>query len=106
MIKAVLFDMDGVLIDARDWHYLALNQALEYFGFNISTLEHDTNYTGLSTKQKLNLLTREKGLPISIHAIIENTKQDRTLRIAAEKCYPNLNHLILLSRLKQLNIRI
>ena len=27
-IKAVIFDMDGVLIDARDWHYQALNEAL------------------------------------------------------------------------------
>ncbi len=26
LIKAVLFDMDGVLIDAREWHYLALNR--------------------------------------------------------------------------------
>lgn len=25
-IKAVIFDMDGVLIEAKDWHYEALNQ--------------------------------------------------------------------------------
>ena len=35
-IKAVLFDMDGVLIDAKDWHYEALNQALALFGMQIS----------------------------------------------------------------------
>jgi HAD superfamily hydrolase (TIGR01509 family) len=106
MIKSVLFDMDGVLIDAREWHYLALNQALEFFGFEITREEHDSIYNGLSTKQKLNLLTEKSGLPKALHSIIENTKQDRTLRIAAEKCYPNLNHLILLSRIKKLNIKI
>ena len=35
MTKAVLFDMDGVLIDATEWHYDALNEALEIFGFTI-----------------------------------------------------------------------
>lgn len=27
-IKAIIFDMDGVLIDAREWHYESLNKAL------------------------------------------------------------------------------
>jgi phosphoglycolate phosphatase-like HAD superfamily hydrolase len=31
-IKAIIFDMDGVLIDAKDWHYESLNKALEIFG--------------------------------------------------------------------------
>ena len=26
-IKAILFDLDGVLVDATEWHYEALNQA-------------------------------------------------------------------------------
>ena len=29
-IKAILFDMDGVLIEAKDWHYDALNRALAH----------------------------------------------------------------------------
>ena len=39
-IKAILFDMDGVLIDAKDWHYEALNQALALFGMQISRFDH------------------------------------------------------------------
>ena len=31
-IKAVLFDMDGVLIEAKEWHYESLNQALRILG--------------------------------------------------------------------------
>ena len=35
-IKAVLFDMDGVLVEAKEWHYEALNRALDLFGMAIS----------------------------------------------------------------------
>ena len=38
MTKLVIFDLDGVLIDSKDYHYEALNQALgdEYaiYGFS------------------------------------------------------------------------
>ena len=52
-IKAVLFDMDGVLIDARDWHYEALNKALAIFGMEINRYDHLVTYDGLPTKKKL-----------------------------------------------------
>ena len=55
-IKAVIFDMDGVLIDAKDWHYEALNMALRTFGLEISRHDHLTTYDGLSTKHKLEML--------------------------------------------------
>ena len=106
MYKAVIFDMDGVLIDARDWHFSALNQALEPFGLEISRDEHENRFNGLSTKTKLNMLSEEKGLPIEMHEAIFNIKQDRTFRIASEKCYPRLEHQILLARLAKLNLKL
>ena len=36
IIKAIIFDMDGVLIEAKEWHYEALNRALNLFGYEIS----------------------------------------------------------------------
>ena len=42
MIKAVIFDMDGVLVDAKEWHYQALNKALGLFGLEISRYDHLT----------------------------------------------------------------
>ena len=105
-IKAVVFDMDGVLIDAREWHFLALNQVLEPLGIAISEKDHLEKYDGLSTKVKLEMLSADFGLPLELHKIINRVKQDRTLRIANQFCYPNIRHQILLSRLKAENFKI
>lgn len=35
MIKAIIFDMDGVLIEAKDWHYDALNRALRLLAMKL-----------------------------------------------------------------------
>ncbi len=52
MIKAVVFDMDGVLIDAREWHYEALNRALGLFGYEITRYDHLSTYDGLPTRMQ------------------------------------------------------
>ena len=50
-IKAVIFDMDGVLIEAKDWHYEALNKALGLFGMEISRYDHLVPTTGCLPKR-------------------------------------------------------
>ena len=104
--KAVIFDMDGVLIDAREWHYEALNQALAIFGIEINLTDHAAIYNGLSTKQKLELLSAKELLPAELHGVIEAVKQDRTLRIAAQRCFPNVAHQILISKLKSRGLKV
>lgn len=106
MHKAVIFDMDGVLIDAREWHYLALNEALAPFDYEISIEDHENRFNGLSTRVKLGMLSEERNLPLKLHSVISNVKQDRTLRIAATHCFPNISHQILLARLKKNGIKI
>lgn len=104
--KAVLFDMDGTLIDARDWHKQALNDALVVFGYSISEDLHKLQMDGLSTNKKLEYLTKNFGFPKELHPIIFDLKQDRTLRIAAQKCFPIVAIQILLKRLELLGIRM
>jgi beta-phosphoglucomutase len=106
MIDTVLFDMDGVLIDATEWHYDALNEALEIFGFEIGREEHLARFNGMTTRKKIEILSLEKGLPRELHEIISEVKQDRTLRIAARKCFPTAAHLILLSTLKNQGLKV
>jgi beta-phosphoglucomutase len=104
--KAVLFDMDGVLIDARDWHYDALNEALRIFGVEISRTDHLARFNGLSTRKKLVMLTSDGVIPYELHEAIQSIKQDRTLRIAAQKCFPIVSHQVLITRLKALGIKV
>ncbi len=66
-IRAVMFDMDGVLIDAREWHYEALNRALGLLGFTINRYDHLSSYDGLPTRRKLEMLSIERGLPRGLH---------------------------------------
>ena len=64
MIKLVIFDLDGVLYESKEFHFDALNSALEEIDkkFIISKEEHLNMYDGLSTRKKLELLTFNKGL--------------------------------------------
>ncbi|ECP6146504.1 HAD family hydrolase [Campylobacter jejuni] len=99
-IKAIIFDMDGVLIEAKDWHYEALNKALKLFGMEISRYEHLTTFDGLPTKDKLKMLSLEKGLPLSLHGFINELKQQYTMEIVHNLCKPKFHHEYALSKLK------
>jgi HAD superfamily hydrolase (TIGR01549 family) len=98
-IKAILFDMDGVLIEAKDWHYDALNKALGLFGMGISRYDHVATYDGLPTSKKLNMLSIERGLPKSLHQFISDMKQIYTIEIINNKCKSVFYHQYALSRL-------
>jgi beta-phosphoglucomutase len=98
-IEAVIFDMDGVLIDAREWHYEALNRALSHFGYEISRFDHLVTYDGLPTRQKLEMLSRERGLPRDLHTFLNQLKQVYTMEIVHARCKPTFQHEFALSRL-------
>ena len=83
MIKLIIFDLDGVLVDARELHYNALNKALESIDkkFIIPRDEHLSTYDGLSTTKKLNLLSENKKLPKELHDSVWRLKQEKTRQI-------------------------
>jgi beta-phosphoglucomutase len=100
MIKAIIFDMDGVLIEAKDWHYEALNKALRLFGYEISRYDHLTTFDGLPTSRKLEMLSVESGLPRKLHDFINEMKQAYTMELVHTQCKPMFVHEYALSRLK------
>jgi len=67
MIKLVLFDLDGVLVDTKNIHYEALNKALGDRA--ITQEEHLRVYDGLTTNQKLDMMgfSDDEKLQISLN---------------------------------------
>ena len=90
MIKVIIFDLDGVLVEARPIHYEALNRALSSIGeeFVISKEEHLASYDGLPTRKKLIKLTEEKGLPEEYHDKIWRMKQQCTSEVIEDMVWP------------------
>ena len=82
MKKLVLFDLDGVIVDTKQVHYEALNDAITQVDpkYIITEEEHIARYDGLKTLTKLNMLSEEKGLPYTDHNQIYNSKQELTIK--------------------------
>ncbi len=76
-IKLIIFDLDGVLIEAKNIHYESFNKALGDYA--ISWEEHLSTYDGLKTNQKLDILHHRKGLPKEQFSLIWVDKQKHTL---------------------------
>jgi len=83
MNKLVIFDLDGVLIDSRELHYDALNDALRKVDekYVISREEHLSVFDGLNTTKKLELLSERKGLPREYYNQIWQDKQKATFHL-------------------------
>ncbi len=105
-IKAVLFDMDGVLIEAKEWHFEALNRALDLFGMAISRYDHETTFDGIPTSRKLEILSVERGLPRELHAFLNEMKQRYTTEMVHTLCRPRFAQERALSTLKAQGYRM
>ena len=100
-IKAVIFDLDGVLVDATEWHYEALNRALALFGYNISRYQHVTAYNGLPTRKKLEMLSVEKGFPRGLQSLVNKIKQKYTREEILRSCVPVFEKEFMVHQLKR-----
>jgi beta-phosphoglucomutase-like phosphatase (HAD superfamily) len=88
MTKLIIFDLDGVLVEAKQIHFDTLNKALWEIGqsnkYVISEAEHLSIYDGLKTNQKLELLTQNKGLHPNTYETVWNRKQQLTIEAISE----------------------
>jgi len=102
MIKLIVFDLDGVLVETKKLHYDALNKSLRDVDskYEISYDEHLSKYDGLSTYKKLDILGREKGLSGMEFESIWMRKQLYTSQMLRE-LQPDVRLIEVLRKLRQ-----
>ena len=104
----VIFDLDGVLVDARELHYEALNRALATVDekYVVQRQEHLSTYDGLPTSKELNMLSKNKGLPKELHNTVWKRKQEMTYKIISEEMEYDVRMRDVLRRLREDGYRI
>lgn len=106
MVKAIIFDLDGVLVDAVEWHYRALNRALSLFGYPIAPAEHAAVYDGMPTAAKLEILSQRRGFPRALHGFVNEMKQLYTREIVKAELGPDSRVTGLLDELRGRGFRL
>jgi HAD superfamily hydrolase (TIGR01509 family) len=82
VLKLVIFDLDGVLVDACEWHRVALNEALqEVCQYKISLEDHYNTFNGIPTKVKLDKLSELGVLSEAQYTAVYERKQTKTIEI-------------------------
>ena len=107
MTKLIIFDLDGVLVEAKQIHYDTLNQALREIDvkYVISEAEHLSTYDGLKTTQKLEMLTKNKGLHPEFYDGIWYRKQHLTIEAISE-LQPDLQKIELFKELRNMGYKL
>ena len=79
--RLFIFDLDGTLVDSKEIHFNALNEALKEIDpkYVISKEDQEKMFEGLPTKEKLNILSKYKNLPLDLHNQISKSKQRKTI---------------------------
>ena len=102
MIKVIIFDLDGVLVDTKLIHFKALNLALKKYKINeIKYEDHIKIYDGLPTFQKLDLITKKKKIPKKNILEIQRLKQVYTKKLLKDNVLFNKKVNLLFKKLSK-----
>lgn len=100
MIKAVIFDHDGVIADTEPIHFRADNAILARYGLSISAEANDS-LVGISTKKSWEILREMFKIPEAAEWLAEEKTNEAARIIANDGIAPNKGLLQLLEQLKR-----
>lgn len=104
MIKAVIFDLDGVVVESEDAHIEAEKQTYQKHGLTISA-EELHRYTGTTAKAMFTELIAKYKLKTSFNEI-NSQKEKILLKLLEQDAEPTKGVLDLIRELKQRRIKL
>ena len=104
MLKAVIFDLDGVIVESENAHIEAEKQTLLKYGVQISA-EELHKYTGTTAKAMLTELMRKYKLNTTFEEI-SRQKEEILFRLLKEDAEPTKGIITLLRELKSKRIKL
>jgi beta-phosphoglucomutase len=109
LIKACIFDLDGVIVDTAHYHFLAWKRLADELGIPF-TLEDNERLKGVSRMKSMEIILDIGGLTLSDHTkeVMANKKNtwfvDYVERMMPEEIFPGVKQLI--SNLKSKGIKV
>lgn len=107
LYKLVIFDLDGVLVDACEWHRVAFNSSLkEICNYEISLEDHHSEFNGIPTKKKLQKLESMGIINSENFSDIYSLKQKNTLRLIEDNAKIRPEKIEMIRWLKSQDIKV
>ncbi len=91
MLKAVIFDMDGVIIDSEPLHARAIMLALEPYGVKL-TMEYCYSFVGSTAKHLLEVVKETYSIAAPLKELMEANEQAKKVLLAKEG-YPAIPYV-------------
>jgi len=99
LIKAVIFDLDGVIVDTAHYHYLAWKRLANELGIELSLADNE-RLKGVSRIESLNIILQIGSITLSEHdkELLANKKNtwfvDYVERMVPEEIFPGVPQLL------------
>jgi len=109
VIKACIFDLDGVIVDTAHYHYLAWKRLAKELGFDL-TEQQNEQLKGVSRMHSLDIILSLCGISLSLHEKenLANKKNswfvDYLERMAPEEIFPGVKQLLHVLRSKGIKV--
>lgn len=104
MIKAVIFDMDGVIVSSEHIQIEAEKQTMLKYGIRIS-FEELQKYTGTTAEFTFTELIKKYNINATFEKML-NEKEEILFRLLKENIHPTKGVIELIKKLRQENIKL